>query len=527
MVNIGIGIGIVLPGKLVGAQSTEEESCIPALHNATNGTTGHQVLNESSGTYMLCAVVFSFIFVLASWILVATTTERIQEVAGKENDEEEEKVPLVASMRKCLQNRAFRILLFSDIVEAAGSECTFVVLPFVTEYVLRPQCHGYGSASSMASNLAAVYMVVRMFAIPFWGYLARTVEKRTANLIYNFSLCISTFALAFFRDGQVILSFVLCGLWGFCWGGHFIIESMMADVIDYDEFITSERREGQFDVFHELIPKFVEVPSRCVPFMVLAAVGFVPKTVNGYTGEQNDDVKLWLTLFFSIIPACFITCGFLVLFLYPIDRNKHSKIMTQLKERRQRLKEEGVKFDPRTQVGATLYDPVTEKVLVLAHPHAHLLPDKERSSICDDLDNFSGSELSMVGDGQGMRKNGLLGVIVAETVMYLIIMGIGIWVVTVGWDDMNGELAAEGESNSVSPIGMMIAGIAFAANAFNLMRVQPALRIQGNSTAFQYLVSHIADYNGTAIPQNQPEVQTYGGSNHTQPESQAGEKSDI
>ena len=64
---------------------------------------------------------------------------------------------------------------------------------------------------------------------------------------------------------------------------------MMADVIDYDEYLTNERRECQFEVFHLLIPKFVEVPSRSIPFMVLAHSGFVPKTTAGYT-DQNDEV---------------------------------------------------------------------------------------------------------------------------------------------------------------------------------------------------------------------------------------------
>ena len=39
------------------------------------------------------------------------------------------------------------------------------------------------------------------------------------------------------------LAFILATFWGWCWGGHFILESMMADVIDYDEFLTGERRE--------------------------------------------------------------------------------------------------------------------------------------------------------------------------------------------------------------------------------------------------------------------------------------------
>ena len=71
-----------------------------------------------------------------------------------------------------------------------------------------------------------------------------------------------------------------------------------------------------------LIPKFVEVPSRSVPFMVLASADFTPKTTAGYTG-QNDTVKIWLRLFFSLIPAAFIFSGFVMLWWYPITRSNH------------------------------------------------------------------------------------------------------------------------------------------------------------------------------------------------------------
>jgi Na+/melibiose symporter-like transporter len=45
-------------------------------------------------------------------------------------------------------------------------------------------------------------------------------------------------------EGDVALAFGLSAIWGWCWGGHFILESMMADVIDYDEFLTNERRDA-------------------------------------------------------------------------------------------------------------------------------------------------------------------------------------------------------------------------------------------------------------------------------------------
>ena len=49
-------------------------------------------------------------------------------------------------------------------------------------------------------------------------------------------------------------------LWGIGLGGAFhLYRSMLADVIDYDELISGQRREGQFSIFGDFIPKMVEV----------------------------------------------------------------------------------------------------------------------------------------------------------------------------------------------------------------------------------------------------------------------------
>jgi len=435
---------------------------------------------------MGCAFLFAFCFVVTAWVLAFFHTERFEGDHGQE----ERTVPLVASMRKCLRNRAFRMLLISDVVEATGSECTFVVLPFVTEYLLMPQCHGYGAPAMMVSKLASVYIVVRLLAIPFWKWVATSQEKRTANLIYNWCLAASTLALANFGEGRVPTAFFLCAVWGWCWGGHFILESMMADVIDYDEFITSERREGQFEVFHELIPKFVEVPSRCVPFMVLASVGFVPKTVAGYDGQQNDDVKLWLVLFFSTIPAFCILIGFFVILYYPINKENHAQVLQLIQDRKAKYAHKGLRFDPHcTQVEDI--DPIHGQRNIPPHAHAASIDIADRDSICNDLDNFSGWELSWI--GQGTMRSALMYVIVAESLGFLVLSGIGLLVIFAGWEDMNSELAADGETNSMSPLGMVLAGVSSAAVAFNLIRVDPALRLQKDK-AFTYIVANLADY---------------------------------
>ena len=55
-------------------------------------------------------------------------------------------------------------------------------------------------------------------------------------------------------------------------GAEFIIQSMMADVIDYDRLLSGEDREAQYEVAIDFIPKlgmWCLVDSCCCFFMLV------------------------------------------------------------------------------------------------------------------------------------------------------------------------------------------------------------------------------------------------------------------
>ena len=122
------------------------------------------------------------------------------------------------------------------------------------------------------------------------------------------------------------------------------------------------------------------------------------------------------------------------------------------------------------------------------------LPMEQREAICDDLDNFASCELRFVGNGKGWHAHALTVLIGLETVIYVAIIILGGVVVSIGWDAMHSKLSEEGESESISPVGMVIAGAAAAVMFFNMLRIQPARRLQGNPVAMDYLIKHQADY---------------------------------
>ena len=58
-------------------------------------------------------------------------------------------------------------------------------------------------------------------------------------------------------------------------GSEIPLAVILADIIDYDEFLTGKRNEATFTMFQSFIPKMVAIPSAAIPIAIMNAFGFV------------------------------------------------------------------------------------------------------------------------------------------------------------------------------------------------------------------------------------------------------------
>jgi len=106
-------------------------------------------------------------------------------------------------------------------------------------------------------------------------------------------------------DGvQTIIGFPLFFLLGFATGGSFLLQSMMADVIDYDDYLSGGlRREATYMMAIEFMPKFMNIPGEVIPMWLLARYNYARPPLDkvaciasnytntsAYTGLSLDDM---------------------------------------------------------------------------------------------------------------------------------------------------------------------------------------------------------------------------------------------
>jgi GPH family glycoside/pentoside/hexuronide:cation symporter len=108
--------------------------------------------------------------------------------------------------------------------------------------------------------------------------------------------------------------------WVFPW-------SMLPDVIEYDEKMTGERREGIYYGLWAFLTKFTSALGIAVSGWALGLFGYVPNV------EQTAQALFGIRLFFSVVPSLVILVSLPFLIWYPITRKSHSELLRELAER--------------------------------------------------------------------------------------------------------------------------------------------------------------------------------------------------
>ncbi len=120
------------------------------------------------------------------------------------------------------------------------------------------------------------------------------------------------------------LAFVL-GVAGGC--GQVVAPSIKADIIDYDEYLTGERKEGVYLAVWNLVRKTAGSVTALVAGLVLQFADFQPNV------EQTDEVKLAIQAIFSLLPASCFVIGILLFSRFSFNEKEHSEVRLALDAR--------------------------------------------------------------------------------------------------------------------------------------------------------------------------------------------------
>jgi GPH family glycoside/pentoside/hexuronide:cation symporter len=214
-----------------------------------------------------------------------------------------------------------RLLLIVTLIENLGAATIGILTLYISEYVV--------GTPQLAPLFILSYMVPSFASVPLWIPLSRRVGKKN---LWMFSMLLTAFSFGgmfFLREGSVVLISVLAFTAGLAAGcGGTVSPSIQADVIDYDEYQTGERKEGAYYAAWNLVFKASSGLTLMLTGFVLELSGFVPRQ------EQTETVKLALRSLYALYPMVCFLIGAALFLRFQLDELEHDRIRAVLEERR-------------------------------------------------------------------------------------------------------------------------------------------------------------------------------------------------
>jgi len=295
--------GALIAGTLVAASSPAIVSQLLNLSQAP--------ADERLKFFWISAVYAPMVFLFCTWCVLS--------IREKARGAHTEKGGPGEGYRMILRNRPFLILLLSYTIAAFGSNLPATLILYYVEYVLQ---------SSMADLFLALYFVTGVVFLPGWVLLAKKIGKKEAWVL---SMAINTgaFAGVFLLDaGDALIYGILVFFSGIGFGATIAIPSaMQADVIDYDELLAGERREGHYIGLWSITKKLAAALGVGVALSLLGSSGYEPNM------PQSQEVVRMLKVLYALVPSLCNIVALVIALAFPISSGIHEEILEAVERR--------------------------------------------------------------------------------------------------------------------------------------------------------------------------------------------------
>ncbi|BDA80035.1 putative symporter YagG [Leptospira kobayashii] len=302
--NIGMLVGMIVPAAIL--QSLGDE------------TSKENIMSSRIGAGEIVSGVIVFTSVLAFLV-----------TKGKDNTvaKEENQSSFFVSLYSVFKNKVFLVLLVAFIVAGIGRTFNTAIALYYYQYRLGLK------ESDVILNIMLPFFMVLMCSIPFWVWMAKKFGKKIPAFSGVFLLGLLTvIAYPLFPYGEIRPPLLVAFLGGIFAGSILIMDSILTDVVDYDELKTNRKREGLYFGFWKMGVKFSQAFGIALSGFLLDIIGF-----DANLPTQSEEVGFSLAMIFGPGVGFFFIVGSLIfLFLFPLTDDKHKRIQRVLLKRRKK-----------------------------------------------------------------------------------------------------------------------------------------------------------------------------------------------
>jgi sugar (glycoside-pentoside-hexuronide) transporter len=219
------------------------------------------------------------------------------------------------------RNPHARVLLLVFTIQQLGVVSLTTIMPFVSEYVLK--------TPEWTFAYIGILFLSAILGVPLWVRMKPRGGKKGGLIAAMAVIGLAIGSLWFAHEGQVWLVLLICACGGFASAGTDVLfPSIQADVIDWDELQTGERKEGAYFAAWAFASKGAGALSSTLVGFSLTSVGFVPNA------EQTAEVREGILQLAALAPTLLYALGILLFLRFQLGEREHAAIQAQLTARR-------------------------------------------------------------------------------------------------------------------------------------------------------------------------------------------------
>ncbi len=214
------------------------------------------------------------------------------------------------SFQDVAKNTHARILIGVFLLEQIGFGALVALLPYLSDYVVVSPGR---TALYLSSAITGI-----LVSIPAWVLVSRRFGKKR-SWIWSLSAKVLVFAWIFtFGEGDMVMMAIASLAFGLMHGcGAVVGQSLQADIVDWDQARTGERKEGTYFAAWNFAQKAASGVAVWLVGLMLSFTGFVPNIA------QSNETLLGILLLASILPCVLHVGAIGLLARFALDEDQH------------------------------------------------------------------------------------------------------------------------------------------------------------------------------------------------------------
>lgn len=229
-------------------------------------------------------------------------------------------------LRFVLRNRPWRYALGIRLLSWMPVDIAAALFPYFL-------IHWIGMSEGDSNIVLFTILLSAIMFLPLVLWLAKRLEKKTAFIIATASWVAVQLSILLVPQGAKTLAYVVAFATGLgVASAHVLPSAMNPDVLEVDELMSGRRQEGIYAGFNVFIRKLSTGLVLSIIGPILSWSGYMESAL-----QQPPRALTAIRLLMALLPAALLAASIIVAWAYPITRQRHAELQSELERRRAEL----------------------------------------------------------------------------------------------------------------------------------------------------------------------------------------------